>query len=127
MVKIVVKAKELGEWSHLPPPDKIRYKELICPDSVGSKLLMGIAELDPGEKHMPHYHDQEEAFIIFDGEALITVDDETVNGEPGMAFYCPPGSQHSMSNSGKKKLLLCYAFPSKAKRFTSRVKRSTKF
>ncbi|MBN6889786.1 mannose-6-phosphate isomerase-like protein (cupin superfamily) [Cytobacillus horneckiae] len=64
----------------------------------------GIIVVPPGEATEPHNHDEEETFIIIEGEGIINVDGETEKVYPEDVIYFEPFSVHSLHNIGKKEL-----------------------
>ena len=63
-------------------------------------------ELAPGRGPALHRHPYEEVFVIIEGEATITLGDETVvvrGGEPPVV--APPNTPHAFTNSGTGRLV----------------------
>ncbi|WDF45568.1 cupin domain-containing protein [Chryseobacterium sp. KACC 21268] len=55
----------------------------------------------PGKStHPPHRHPEEELFYILEGTATFYLDGKTVEVRPNTSLYCPPNSEHGISNSG---------------------------
>jgi len=66
-------------------------------------LKMSIVE--PGKStHAPHRHPEEEFFYILEGKASFYLDGKTVEVGPNTSLYCPPNSEHGISNAGDKEL-----------------------
>ncbi|MCU7618783.1 cupin domain-containing protein [Chryseobacterium sp. PBS4-4] len=62
-------------------------------------LKMSIVE--PGKStHAPHRHPEEEFFYILEGKASFYLDGKTVEVGPNTSLYCPPNSEHGISNAG---------------------------
>lgn len=70
--------------------------ELNC-ENVGVTVL----ECDPGWEGMEHDHDeegQEEIYLLLEGEATVTVEDEAVEMSAGDAIRIPPEQTHQIKN-----------------------------
>ncbi|MCI3938956.1 cupin domain-containing protein [Chryseobacterium aahli] len=66
-------------------------------------LKMSIVE--PGKStHAPHRHPEEEFFYILEGKASFYLNGKTVEVGPNTSLYCPPNSEHGISNAGDKDL-----------------------
>lgn len=66
-------------------------------------LKMSIVE--PGKStHAPHRHPEEEFFYILEGKASFYLDGRTLEAGPNTSLYCPPNSEHGISNAGDKDL-----------------------
>ncbi|MCW3170384.1 cupin domain-containing protein [Chryseobacterium sp. 09-1422] len=66
-------------------------------------LKMSIVE--PGKStHAPHRHPEEEFFYILEGKASFYLDGKTVEVGPNTSLYCPPNSEHGISNAGDRQL-----------------------
>lgn len=62
-------------------------------------LKMSIVE--PGKStHAPHHHPEEEFFYILEGKASFFLNGKTVVVGPNTSLYCPPNSEHGISNAG---------------------------
>jgi len=91
--------------------DKIRWQRLIGSEDT-EDMIFGIAEIDPGEYHLLHYHeDCSECYFVLEGRAKFRIDDEVIDGTPGTGLYMPAGSKHAIVNDGKKKLVFFFAYP----------------
>lgn len=66
-------------------------------------LKMSIVE--PGKStHAPHRHPEEEFFYILEGKASFYLNGKTMEVGPNTSLYCPPNSEHGISNAGDKDL-----------------------
>ena len=66
-------------------------------------LKMSIVE--PGKStHAPHRHPEEEFFYILEGKASFYLNGKTVEVGANTSLYCPPNSEHGISNAGDKNL-----------------------
>lgn len=62
-------------------------------------LKMSIVE--PGKStHAPHRHPEEEFFYILEGKATFYLDGKTKVVGSNTSLYCPPNSEHGISNAG---------------------------
>ncbi|ALE73593.1 hypothetical protein FRP1_11950 [Pseudonocardia sp. EC080625-04] len=82
------------------PRDRGRLVELVSEQLVGSeRLMVGLAWLGPGERHLLHHHPHaDEWYYVIAGAARFTVGDETVRGEPGSALWIPAHAPHGIHN-----------------------------
>ena len=93
------------------PRDKCRSKVLISEETGSQDLHLGIAELDPGDKHLIHHHQREsEFYYIISGKAIIILDEKEFNAERGTTFYIPAGMKHGIINNGNECLRFLYGF-----------------
>jgi len=54
--------------------------------------------------HPPHKHSDDEIFFILQGTARFYLNGETTTGSAFSSFYCPPDSEHGISNAGSDTL-----------------------
>ena len=91
--------------------DKLRWQRIVGPDD-SEDLIFGVGELDPGEFHLLHYHeDAAECYFVLEGQGKFRVDDEVIDGTPGTGIYMPAGSKHAILNDSDKKLVFFFAYP----------------
>ncbi|HUK90804.1 MAG TPA: cupin domain-containing protein [Blastocatellia bacterium] len=80
-------------------------------DSPITKCSLAEEVLPPGCSVARHHHNQiEEIYYIVDGAGTMTVGEESKPVKAGDSIYVPPGSIHSLSNTGTepiKLLLVC--------------------
>ena len=71
------------------------------------------ARLAPGRATTPHYHEvTEEIYYILNGQAEMTLGEETRAVGPGDAIAIPPGQRHTIRNTGNEELIfLCTCAP----------------
>ncbi len=71
------------------------------------------ARLSPGQATTPHHHAvTEEIYYILSGAAEMTLGGETRRVVPGDAIAIPPGSRHTIRNTGTEELVfLCCCAP----------------
>ena len=81
-----------------------------------SAFCMGLATLDPafGEKgggQVPwHSHEQEEVYLILEGEAEICLGEERGTLSAGQAAYVPSGTFHQLTNLGPTPVRMVYCY-----------------
>lgn len=54
--------------------------------------------------HAPHKHADDEFFFVLEGTAKFYLDGKTTTGGAYTSFYCPPGSEHGISNAADTEL-----------------------
>jgi mannose-6-phosphate isomerase-like protein (cupin superfamily) len=60
----------------------------------------------PGERVSLHKHEtKSELWFIISGSGVMTLGDETINVEPGMAILTPPNMPHALVNIGKEPII----------------------
>lgn len=93
--------------------DGSEIRELLAyRNSAIAKQSLAEARLPPGGRTTPHYHPQtEEIYYILEGQARMTIGDETAEVGPGDAIAIPPGAVHTITNDGDitLKFLCCCA------------------
>jgi len=74
---------------------------LVSGDMTGGQSTTLLQTSLPGNGPPPHRHENEdETFVIIEGEYELLVDGEWVKGGPGDAFYRRRGTVHTFRNSG---------------------------
>jgi mannose-6-phosphate isomerase-like protein (cupin superfamily) len=74
-------------------------------------FCLGYVMLDPNGGQVPwHNHDQEEVYVILDGEGEMCIGDERRTIHAGQVAFIPPGIFHQLTNrsSGPLAMLYCY-------------------
>ena len=68
-------------------------------------------------KHAPaHIHDKEEEVVYcLEGKGEIIIDGKPEEIKPGTVVFMPPGSLHSVNNTGDEMIKLLFAFSPAAK------------
>ncbi len=93
--------------------DGSEIRELLAHrNSCIQKQSLAEARLPPGGRTTPHYHPQtEEIYYILEGNARMTIGEETSEVGPGDAIAIPPGEVHTITNTGDitLKFLCCCA------------------
>jgi len=75
------------------------------------QFAIGVVTLDPDGGQVPwHNQEQEEVYILLEGEAEMCLGAERRVLTAGQAVYIPPGVFHQMTNVGKApaKMMYCY-------------------
>lgn len=54
--------------------------------------------------HAPHSHQEDEFFFVLEGTAEFYLNGETTTAGAYTSFYCPPWSEHGISNAGDTEL-----------------------
>ena len=89
----------------------VRVTRLIHPLTVGSVGLgVSYCVMQPGDEARRHYHENEEAFFVLEGEGtmyLAGVGD--IHLEPGLAVYAPSNRVHGIVNDSAGELRLMTA------------------
>ncbi len=90
-----------GQVSHL----------LLAPGQFGSQhLLVTWVEGAPGSEQPVHGHpESEQAYVIVRGSGVMRVGDEFQEVGPGDLVLVPPGSGHSIRNTGSEPLVFVSA------------------
>ncbi|MCL5072351.1 MAG: cupin domain-containing protein [Actinobacteria bacterium] len=88
------------------------YKLLASEETIGCKNLCAGITLFPAGKHAPgHIHEsQEEVIYCLEGSGEAVIDGKSMKIKPGTVVYFPPGSLHSINNTGKETIKLLFMF-----------------
>ncbi len=82
-----------------------RWKRIVTDTEKG--LVIGMGELEPGQRAPWHAHPEEEVFFLLEGQGVVRWrDGEQVQEAiltPGCAFYKAPHVEHEMENPGPKR------------------------
>jgi mannose-6-phosphate isomerase-like protein (cupin superfamily) len=93
--------------------DGSEIRELLAHrNSCIANQSLAEARLAPGASTTPHFHPQtEEIYYLIEGTGRMTIGGETREVGPGDAIAIPPGSVHTITNtgSGTLKFLCCCA------------------
>lgn len=94
--------------------DEGKVKRLIHPETTGSpdtEFFFGLYRMEPGQYHALHYHPNgSEFYYVLSGSGQFRVDEELIDGGPGLALYFPPNTRHSVRVTGSEPLTLVYGF-----------------
>jgi mannose-6-phosphate isomerase-like protein (cupin superfamily) len=78
----------------------------------GNAWRLSLAEvtLEPGGRSLEHYHRlMEEVYYLLEGCAQLTVGDETQVVEAGDTIVIPPGTRHTIVNTGAGRVVMLVA------------------
>jgi mannose-6-phosphate isomerase-like protein (cupin superfamily) len=93
--------------------DGSEIRELLAHrNSCITQQSLAEARVPPGASTTPHYHPRtEEIYYILSGQGRIRIEGEVRDVGPGDAIAIPPGSIHTITNSGTEvlKFLCCCA------------------
>ena len=107
----------LTHYKNIPPyitKDGSTIRELMHPAQQGnSQQSLAEATVPPGVKTLLHrHHKTEEIYHITAGTGSMTLGQEIFNVSPGDTIAIPPGTAHSIKNTGNKDLkILCCCAP----------------
>lgn len=94
--------------------DGSEIRELLAHrNSCIRKQSLAEARVPVGGVTTPHHHPQtEEIYYILRGSGRMTIDDQQRDVGPGDAIAIPPGSRHTIENTGQETLtFLCCCAP----------------
>ncbi len=85
---------------------------LISEQTVGAQnLAMGVNETHVGGMVPKHKHDTEEEVMYFlQGTGQFITEDDVIDLRPGICIYNPPGSYHSIVNTGNEILKFVWIY-----------------
>ncbi len=84
---------------------------LIGPGSILARnFVVGYVTVCAGGSIPLHDHDQEEAYVLLQGQALLTAGDEETRVEAVTAVYIPPGEPHGLRNIGAVDVVLVFVY-----------------
>lgn len=76
-----------------------------------TSFCMGYVTLEPRGGQVPwHNHEQEEVYVILEGEAEMCLDEERQTLRAGQAVYIPPFSFHQLTNTGDRPVRMMYCY-----------------
>lgn len=74
-------------------------------------FAMGYVVLDPRGGQVPwHVHEQEEVYVILEGEGEMCVGSERQTICEGEAVYVPPRTYHQLTNTGETPMTMIYCY-----------------
>jgi mannose-6-phosphate isomerase-like protein (cupin superfamily) len=75
--------------------------EFLARSADTPRFTLGIIEIGPGRVLEAHVHaDEDDAFLIVEGELTFEFGDEVVAAPPGTFVLVPPGIEHGFRNDG---------------------------
>ena len=54
----------------------------------------------PGRVWLDYVHDEDELFMVLDGEVELTIDGDSRHPPPGEEVFIPAGTRHTVRNTG---------------------------
>jgi len=87
----------------VPPGEghRIGNVEFLARTADTPRFTFAIVEINAGRVLEEHVHDDEDdAFLIIEGEMTFTVEGEDVAAPPGTFVLVPPGVPHAFRNDG---------------------------
>ena len=77
-----------------------------------SQLFVGTEALPPGTSIPVHSHDgYEEVIFIHEGQAVLTLGEQTFAAGPATTLFIPAGTWHGVASSGEDKATMLFIFP----------------
>ncbi len=73
-------------------------------------FVMGFVELEPNGKVPLHSHEQEEVYVILEGEGKIRVGEEVSKVRSGVAVYVPPHTEHELINDSHQLMKMMFTY-----------------
>ena len=92
----------------------VRWMTLLSADRTPtSEIVLGVAEIAPGEsgEFHQHSHDHAEPYYILSGYGVVTISNNDYSVRPGTTIFFPRGVEHCTINTGLKSLRFLYVFP----------------
>jgi quercetin dioxygenase-like cupin family protein len=77
----------------------------------GVELSFFLNHTAPGREVAQHRHPYAEVFVVQDGEAVFSVDGETLAARAGHVVVVPPGAAHGFRNTGASTLEMVSLHP----------------
>lgn len=106
--------RKTGEVESFVTLDGSEVREIVHPSSSPvENQSLAEAIVPGGGSTRPHVHRRsEEIYYILRGTGIVVVDGERAGVESGTAVLIPPGTEHSLENTGDEDLvLLCASSP----------------
>ena len=76
--------------------------EFLARTADTPRFTFAFIEIAPGRELEPHVHDDEDdAFLIVEGEMTFDLDEGPVAAGPGTFVLIPPGVEHGFRNQGE--------------------------
>ena len=82
-------------------PDKMKKNSLFASE----RFFCDIYAFEPGQSQKGHRHaDSDKIYYVLEGAGEFQVDQRSECIGPGVAIYCPAGSEHAVRNPGPDRL-----------------------
>lgn len=78
----------------------IGQSKTIIGDDISESACLRIFQLKPDESFEHHEHEFLQCMYFTSGEGEVSIDDRSVNIEPGLVIVVLPNQSHSVSNTG---------------------------
>jgi mannose-6-phosphate isomerase-like protein (cupin superfamily) len=104
---------DLAQISGRTYPARRRTQNLVGGASPiqASAFSLGHVTLEPNGGQVPwHNQEQEEIYLILDGEGEMCLGEEKTALRAGQAVYIPPGVFHQLTNVGETPLRMIYCY-----------------
>lgn len=79
-------------------------------NSKDTKVTTGITEFQPGTGLPLHTHNVEECVLILEGEATVTIAEETVTATAGTSTWVPANTPHRFANHTTKPMRIYWVY-----------------
>jgi mannose-6-phosphate isomerase-like protein (cupin superfamily) len=89
----------------VPPGEghRVGNVEFLARTADTPRFTFAIIEIAAGRVLEPHVHaDEDDAFLIMEGELTFDLDDGPAAAGPGTFVLVPPGVEHGFTNHGSK-------------------------
>ncbi|MBW2058137.1 MAG: cupin domain-containing protein [Deltaproteobacteria bacterium] len=85
---------------------------IVTPQDMGAKnFIVGCHTMDPGGGAPEHTHENEqEAMFFYEGTGVATIDGVDYEILPDSVMLAPPGTRHSIRNTGKGPLKFVFVY-----------------
>ena len=116
---VVVRGRD-REWEtwpaeQVPERGEARWQTLISAGQTDSdSLTLGVARLAPGRTLNAHRHAQPEAYLVLDGEGIVTVDGASYEVGPGDGVFIAGDAVHAVESTGATDLRVAYVLAADA-------------
>jgi mannose-6-phosphate isomerase-like protein (cupin superfamily) len=90
-----------GRWTRVITGD-----DKIKPE----RFMMGYVVIYPGGKVPEHEHENEEVYTVLKGQGEMVIGDNRQSISAMSAVYIPPGSPHSLINTGEEDLEMMFVY-----------------
>ena len=104
---------DLEEIAGRTYPARRRTQNLVGGTSPiqAKNFSMGCVTLEPYGGQVPwHNQEQEEIYLILEGEGEMCLGDERMAVRPGQAVYIPPRIYHQLTNTGAMTMRMLYCY-----------------
>ena len=123
----VVKFQEAIEYP-APPPSRKASRILIDDTAGATKVALGVATYQVGEKGNYHTHsNHEETMYILEGKAKMETEKSQFIVEKDTAVHVPIGEKHRMENAGEGilRFIWIYTPPGEERSIKERARKPT--